>query len=75
MKANLWHAFGGTDAVFFGPDSITTEIESTSLELGAGVTHDFTRNFSAFAVADYTFDVEGENVDMFEGNVGMRVKW
>lgn len=75
LKANLWHNFNGTDAILFGSDAITTEVESTSLELGAGVTHDFTKNFSAFAVADYTFDVNGENVEVFEGNVGLRVKW
>jgi autotransporter family porin len=52
VKANIWHDFSGTDAVLFGPDAITTENESTSLELGGGITHDFTKNISTFAVAD-----------------------
>ena len=73
LKMNLWHDFSGTDTVLFGSDSITTEVKSTSLELGAGVTHDFTKGVSAFAVADYTFDVDGANLDVFEGNVGLRV--
>lgn len=75
LKANLWHNFSGTDAVVFGPDAITSELESTSLELGAGVTHDFTKTVSAFAVADYTFDVDGANQEIIEGNIGLRVKW
>ncbi|UGY08612.1 autotransporter family protein [Phyllobacterium pellucidum] len=75
LKANLWHNFSGTDSVLFGPDAINTDLESTSLELGAGVTHDFTKNVSAFAVADYTFDVDGPHQEIVEGNIGLRVKW
>jgi autotransporter family porin len=59
VKANLWHGFGGTDAVLFNTDAITTESKSTSLELGGGIVHDFTKKVSAFAVADYTFDLDG----------------
>jgi type V secretory pathway adhesin AidA len=75
VKANLWHGFSTTDSVFFGPDAITTEGESTSLELGAGVVHEFTDKLSAYAVADYTFDVDGANQEIFEGNIGLSVKW
>ena len=48
---------------------------STSLELGAGIVHDFTEKVSAFAVADYTFDVDGAEQKTFEGNIGLTVKW
>ena len=75
VKANLWHGFSTTNSVLFGPDAITTEGESTSLELGAGIVHDFTEKVSAFAVADYTFDVEGAEQKIFEGNIGLTVKW
>ncbi|CAN7473527.1 autotransporter outer membrane beta-barrel domain-containing protein [Phyllobacterium sp. LjRoot231] len=75
VKANLWHGFSTTDSVFFGPDAISTEGESTSLELGAGIVHDFTEKVSAFAVADYTFDVDGPEQKIFEGNIGLTVKW
>ncbi len=75
VKANLWHGFSTTDSVLFGPDAITTEGELTSLELGAGIVHDFTEKVSAFAVADYTFDVDGAEQKIFEGNIGLTVKW
>jgi autotransporter family porin len=39
LKANLWHAFNGTDDVTFGIDPIKTEQGGTSLELGGGVTY------------------------------------
>ncbi|HMF67369.1 MAG TPA: autotransporter domain-containing protein [Phyllobacterium sp.] len=75
VKANLWHGFSTTDSVLFGSDAITTEGESTSLELGAGIVHEFTEKVSAFAVADYTFDVDGPEQKIFEGNIGLTVKW
>lgn len=75
VKANIWHGFGGTDAILFDTDAITTENESTSLELGGGIVHDFSQSVSAFAVADYTFDVDGAEMEIFEGNIGLRVKW
>ena len=30
---------------------------------------------SLFATADYTSDVDGEKTRIFEGNVGVSVKW
>lgn len=53
--------------VLFGPDAITSQNESTSLELGGGITHDFTKNVSAFAMADYMFDLDGGSKKIFEG--------
>ncbi|MGN8021673.1 autotransporter family protein [Phyllobacterium sp. 22229] len=75
LKANLWHNFKATDTVLFGNDPITTQAESTSLELGGGIVHNFSKNVSAFVTADYTFDVSGERKRAFEGNVGLTVKW
>lgn len=75
LKANLWHGFSSTDTVRFDSDAIETEGESTSLELGGGIVHDFTEKFSAFAIADYTFVLDGGNKEIFEGNIGVRVKW
>ncbi|MDA4636356.1 autotransporter outer membrane beta-barrel domain-containing protein, partial [Escherichia coli] len=69
------HNFKATDTVLFGTDPITTQAESTSLELGGGIVHNFTKNVSAFATADYTFDVSGERKRAFEGNIGLTVKW
>jgi autotransporter family porin len=75
LKANLWHAFNGTDDVTFGIDPIKTEQGGTSLELGGGVTYDFTRSLSAFATASDTFDIDGSHLQTVAGNVGVRLKW
>ena len=75
LKANIWHGFSETDSVLFGADPIHTDFDSTTLELGGGITHVFSQSFSAFASADYKFDIDGENVETIEGNIGLNFKW
>lgn len=75
LKANLWHGFDGEDVTYFDSDAIRVDTGGTRLELGAGITHAFTEKVSAFAVADYTFNLGGEHSRVFEGNVGLQVKW
>ncbi len=74
-KIDLWHAFSGSDTVTFGNDPIATDTDSTSLELGGGVSWDVTDRLSAFAAADYTFNLGGENIDAWEGRAGLRLTW
>jgi autotransporter family porin len=75
LKANIWQSFRSRDTVKFDGDSITTEGETTSLELGGGIVHSFNRSVSAFAVADYTFDIDGSKREAFEGNIGLKISW
>ncbi|MDR7223185.1 autotransporter outer membrane beta-barrel domain-containing protein [Aminobacter aminovorans] len=75
LKANLWHGFDGEDVTYFDSDAIRIETGGTRLELGAGISHAFTDKVSAFAVADYTFNLGGERSRTFEGNIGLQVKW
>lgn len=76
LKANLWHNFDGTDRVTFGgTDVISTERKGTSLELGGGVVAKITDTVSLFATADYTTNLGGEKTRVFEGNLGLSIKW
>lgn len=75
LKTNIWHNFDTTDTVRFGADPMNTSIKGTSVELGGGVVYAFNTSWSAFATADYKFDVSGEHQRVFEGNVGLRLKW
>ncbi|MBA8907209.1 autotransporter outer membrane beta-barrel domain-containing protein [Aminobacter sp. NyZ550] len=75
LKANLWHGFDGEDVTYFDSDAIRVETGGTRLELGAGISHAFTDKVSAFAVADYSFNLGGERSRSFEGNIGLQVKW
>ena len=75
LKANLWHAFDGTDSIDFGSDVISTDFGGTSMELGGGIVATISKDVSLFATADYTFEVEGAKQQVVEGNVGLRVQW
>jgi outer membrane autotransporter protein len=75
LKANLWQNFSSDQVVIFGTDPITTNLKGTSLEVGGGVTIDVTEKASLFATADYTTNLGGERTRIWEGNIGLNVKW
>jgi outer membrane autotransporter protein len=75
LKANLWHAFEAEDTTWFDADPIVVQSEGTSLELGGGIAHKFSEKFSGFVTADYSFDVDGDDLSEFEGNIGLQAKW
>jgi len=75
LKANLWHNFSADQTTRFDDNPIITEIGGTSLELGGGIVTELTGKVSLFATADYTFDVDGGKTRIFEGNIGLNVKW
>lgn len=75
LKVNLWHEFDGSDTVRFDADPIVTERGGTSLEFGGGVVARMTDSVSLFATADYTTEVDGPKREVFEGNLGLSIKW
>ena len=75
LKANIWHDFSADQTVRFGSDPIVTEIEGTSLEIGGGIVAELSKNLSLFATADYTTNLGGERSRVWEGNLGLNVKW
>jgi outer membrane autotransporter protein len=75
LKANLWHAFGGTDHVDFEGTDISTEGKSTSFEFGGGVVAKVTDKVSVFATGDYTTNLGGDKRRVLEANLGLSVKW
>ncbi|MFD1792117.1 autotransporter outer membrane beta-barrel domain-containing protein [Ochrobactrum teleogrylli] len=75
LKANLWQNFSSDQTVSFGTDPIVTNLKGTSLEVGGGITVDITEKASLFATADYTTNLGGERTRIWEGNIGLNVKW
>ena len=75
LKANLWQNFSSDQTVSFGPEPIVTNLKGTLLEVGGGVTVDITEKASLFATADYTTNLGGERTRVWEGNIGLNVKW
>ncbi|RRY11656.1 autotransporter family protein [Brucella anthropi] len=75
LKANLWQNFSSDQTVRFATDPIVTDLKGTSLELGGGLTLDITEKASLFATADYTTNLGGERNRIWEGNLGLNIKW
>ena len=75
LKANIWQNFSSDQTVNFGADPIVTDLKGTSLEIGGGLTLDVTEKASLFATADYTTNLGGEKTRIWEGNIGLNVRW
>ncbi|MFL9584254.1 autotransporter domain-containing protein [Stenotrophomonas sp. AB1(2024)] len=75
FKLNYWQTLDGEDRIDFDTNRITNQQDSRALEVGFGVVARFNANVSAFAVADYTRDLESSQQKerkVIEGNIGMR---
>lgn len=78
FKVNYWQTFDGEDRITFGTNQLTNQQGSRALEVGVGVVARFNANVSAFAVADYTRDLESSEQKerkSIEGNIGLRFDW
>ncbi|OEZ02679.1 autotransporter outer membrane beta-barrel domain-containing protein [Stenotrophomonas sp. BIIR7] len=76
FKVNYWQTLDGQDRVDFDTNRITSEQGGRALEAGFGLVARFNSTVSAFAVADYTWDLESspqKERRVFEGNVGLRL--
>jgi len=75
---NYWQTFDGEDRINFGTNQLTNQQGARALEVGVGVVARFNANVSAFAVADYTRDLESsaqKERKSIEGNLGLRLDW
>lgn len=78
VKLNYWQTLGGEDRIDFGDNRLTNQQDSRALEVGVGVVARFNSHVSAFAVADYTRDLESSDQKerkVIEGNIGLRLDW
>jgi len=68
----------GEDRIDFDSNRILNQQDSRALEVGVGVVARFNSTVSAFAVADYTRDLESsaqKERKVIEGNIGLRLDW
>ncbi|WP_421569230.1 autotransporter domain-containing protein [Stenotrophomonas sp. PD6] len=78
LKLNYWQTLTGEDHIDFDSNRIINQQASRALEVGVGVVARFNANVSAFAVADYTRDLESSALKerrVIEGNLGLRFDW
>ena len=76
LRANLWHTLSGTDTVTFDDvDKVTTEQKASSADIGVGVNVSLASSFSVYAGADYSTNIDSQNLRGLFGNVGVRISW
>lgn len=78
IKLNYWQTLDGEDRIDFDSNRILNQHDARALEVGVGVVARFNANVSAFAVADYTRDLESsarKERKVIEGNIGLRFDW
>lgn len=75
LKANLWHSSSDTDTISFDADEVKTKTGTTSVEVGGGVVAMLSDRVRLFGTGDYLFDVDGQEKEAVEGNVGLQLTW
>jgi len=75
VDINLWHNFSSSYTSKFNDGSLETQMESTSLEVGAGVSTRLSANVSAYAALHYATSVDGDDNRSLGGNIGLLIKW
>ncbi len=76
LRANLWHTFSGTDTVTFDHvDRIESQQKSSSADLGIGVVLSLASAVSVYASADYTRNIDSNQLRGVVGNIGVRMSW
>ncbi|MDV3467539.1 autotransporter domain-containing protein [Stenotrophomonas sp. C3(2023)] len=77
FKLNYWTTLSGDDHIDFDDNRILAGQRTRAWEVGAGVVGRFNRTVSAYAVADYTRDLENQDRRRrsVQGTVGLRLDW
>lgn len=77
LKLDYWKTLDGDNRVDFDSNRIVAGQDTSAWGVGVGVVGRFNRNVSAYAVADYTHDLEDRDRARrsVEGNIGLRFDW
>jgi outer membrane autotransporter protein len=76
LKANLWHTFSGSNAIFFGPtDQVVNRRNASALEVGIGVVGQLSRVLAVYGGLAYTGAIGNTQQTSVQGQLGMRVRW
>ncbi len=76
LKANLWHTFSGSNAIFFGPtDQVVNRRNASALEVGAGVVGQVNKVLAVYGGLAYTSAIGNTQQTGVQGQLGMRLRW
>lgn len=76
VRTNVWYDFSNADNVSLDKvDKISSGRNSTTVELGLGLVARVTPKVALFVSADYSSDVDDNDLNGVIGNLGVRVRW
>ncbi|AHZ78413.1 MULTISPECIES: autotransporter outer membrane beta-barrel domain-containing protein [Pseudomonas] len=76
VRTNVWYDFSNADEVKLDQvDKISSSRYSTTVELGLGLVARVTPTVALFVSADYSSDVDDNDLNGLIGSLGVRMRW
>ncbi|TLP70188.1 autotransporter outer membrane beta-barrel domain-containing protein [Pseudomonas nitroreducens] len=76
LRTNLWHNFGGRDAVVYDHmNAIRTDHQGSAMDIGGGIAARLSEEVALYASTTYSGNVDSENQESLSGAVGLRISW
>lgn len=76
VRTNVWYDFSNADEVKLDQvDKISSSRYSTTVELGLGLVARVTPSVALFVSADYSSDVDDNDLNGLIGSLGVRMRW
>lgn len=73
IKTSLWQNFAEINTVEFNQTNIITQNKLSALQVGGGLAHEYSHSVRAFISGDYAFNLNGEMLRTWSGNVGFNI--
>lgn len=76
VRTNLWHTvYTGNTVTLDQVDKISSSRKSSTVELGLGLVAKVTPTVSLYVSADYSSDVDDNDLNGLIGSLGVRMRW
>jgi len=76
VRTNLWHTvYTGSTVTLDQVDKISSSRKSSTVELGLGLVARVTPKVSLYVSADYSSDVDDNDLNGLIGSLGVRMRW
>ncbi|CAM3688913.1 Pertactin autotransporter [Pseudomonas reidholzensis] len=76
VRTNVWYDFSNADGVQLDQvDKISSSRYSTTVELGLGLVARVAPNVALFVSADYSSDMDGNDLNGLIGSLGVKMRW
>ncbi|UVE18434.1 autotransporter outer membrane beta-barrel domain-containing protein [Pseudomonas sp. LS44] len=75
LQADVWHDFAQTATLHVASTPISTDLQGSSLNLGAGLNGQLSANFGVYLGVENSRNLDSNARDGWAGNLGARLAW